>query len=101
MDDQRRRLERDGGDERPEGQLRTGQVGVDGDRGPCELSQREVRRFGRNHLYRRVPLLNWMNFWKNSKRPLTPSPPSFLENHVAIFFVMDMVAYMQGGMRAR
>ena len=27
-------------------------------------------------------------------------PPSFLENHVAIFFIMDMVAYMQGGMRA-
>ena len=49
MDDQRRRVERDGGDECPEGQLRTGQVGVDGDRGPCELSQREVRRFRRNH----------------------------------------------------
>ena len=28
-------------------------------------------------------------------------PPSFLENFVAIFFIMDMVAYMQGGMRAR
>ena len=28
-------------------------------------------------------------------------PPSFLENYVAIFFMMDMVAYMQGGMRAR
>ena len=25
-----------------------------------------------------------MNFWKSSKRPLTP-PPSFSENHVALF----------------
>ena len=28
-------------------------------------------------------------------------PPSFSEDYVAIFFIMDMVAYMQGGMRAR
>ena len=27
--------------------------------------------------------------------------PSFLENYDAIFFIMDMAAYMQGGMRAR
>ena len=26
-----------------------------------------------------------MNFWKSSKRPLIP-PPSFSENHVALFF---------------
>jgi len=26
-----------------------------------------------------------MNFWKSSKRPLTPPPPSFSENHVADF----------------
>ena len=32
----------------------------------------------------RVPLPNQMNFWKKSKRPLTPAP-SFLENYVAIF----------------
>ena len=43
----------------------------------------------------RIPLPNQMNFWKNSERPLTP--PSFLENYVAIFFKMDMVAFMQGG----
>ena len=24
-------------------------------------------------------------------------PPSFLENYIAIFFIMDMVAFMQGG----
>ena len=30
-----------------------------------------------------------------------PPPPSFSENYIAIFFIMDMVAYMQGGMRAR
>ena len=29
------------------------------------------------------------------------APPSFLENYVAIFFIMDMVAYMLEGMRAR
>ena len=34
---------------------------------------------------RRVPLPNRMNSRKNSKRPLTPPPPSFSENHVAIF----------------
>ena len=27
-----------------------------------------------------------MNFWKNSKRPSTP--PSFLENYIAIFFIL-------------
>ena len=31
----------------------------------------------------RVGLQNWMNFWKNSKRPLTP--PSFLEKYIANF----------------
>ena len=35
--------------------------------------------------------------FKNSKQPLT----SFFENFVATFFIMDLVAYMQGGMRAR
>ena len=39
-------------------------------------------------------------FSENSKQPLTP-PPSFWENYIAIFFIMDMVAYIQGGMRAR
>ena len=48
----------------------------------------------------RARLPKRMNFWKNSKRPLNP-PPSFLENYIAIFFIIDMVAYMQGGMRAR
>ena len=42
----------------------------------------------------RMPLPNRMIFWKNSKRPLTP--PSFLENYIACF-IMDMVAFMQGG----
>ena len=32
----------------------------------------------------RIPLPNRVNFWKNSKRPLTP--PSFLENYIAIFY---------------
>ena len=44
-----------------------------------------------------VQLPNRMNFWKFFKRPSTP-PPSFLENYVAIF-LMDLVAYIQGGMR--
>ena len=38
-------------------------------------------------------------FQIGSKRP--SNPPSFSENHVAIFFTMDMVEYMQGGTRAR
>ena len=46
----------------------------------------------------RIPLPNRMNFWKNSKRPLTP--PSFSKLYCK-FFIMDMVAYLQGGMRAR
>ena len=48
----------------------------------------------------RVALPNRMNFRKKFKQPSTP-PPSFSENYIAIFFIMDMVAYMQGGMRAR
>ena len=32
-----------------------------------------------------VALQKRMNFRKSSKQPLTPSPPSFSENHVAIF----------------
>ena len=28
------------------------------------------------------------------------APPSFSENHVAIFFIIDMVEYIQGGKRA-
>ena len=47
----------------------------------------------------RVPLPNRMNFWKNSKRPLTP--PLIFGKLCCKFFIMDMVAYMQGGMRAR
>ena len=43
----------------------------------------------------RIPLSNQMNFWKNSKWPLTPPP--FLENYIANLFIMDMVAFMQGG----
>ena len=42
----------------------------------------------------RVWLPNRMNFRKKSKRPWPP-PPSFSENYIAIFFIMDMVAYMQ------
>ena len=38
-------------------------------------------------------------FQIGSKRP--SNPPSFSENHVAIFVPMDMVEYMQGGTRAR
>ena len=34
-------------------------------------------------IWGRIPRPNRMNFWKNSKRPLTP--PSFLENCVANF----------------
>ena len=41
-----------------------------------------------------------MNFRKSSKRPLTP-PPLILGKSYCTFFIMDMVAYMQGGMRAR
>ena len=33
----------------------------------------------------RAALPKRMNFWKSSKRPLIP-PPSFSENHVALFF---------------
>ena len=28
-------------------------------------------------------------------------PPPFMENYVAIFFIMDMIEYMQGGARAK
>ena len=35
-----------------------------------------------------------LNFWKNSKRPLTP-PPHFWKI-ILQFFIMDMVAFMQG-----
>ena len=44
---------------------------------------------------RRIPLPNRMNFWKNSKQPLTP-PPHFWKI-ILQFFIMDMVAFMQGG----
>ena len=39
--------------------------------------------------------------WIFGRNPngLWPPPPSFLENYVAIFFIMNMVAHMQGGMR--
>ena len=30
-----------------------------------------------------------------------PPPPSCLENHIAILFMTDMVAYLRGGMMAR
>ena len=33
----------------------------------------------------RMTLQKRMNFLKNSKRPLTPLPPSFSENHIADF----------------
>ena len=46
----------------------------------------------------RVALPNRMNFWKNSKRPLTP-PPHFWKI-ILQFFMTDMVAYMRGGMMA-
>ena len=44
----------------------------------------------------RVRLPDQMNFWKNSKRPLTPPPPHFWKIMLQ-FFIMDMVAFMQGG----
>ena len=43
----------------------------------------------------RVTLPNLMNFRKNSKRPLTP-PPHFWKIILQIF-IMNMVAFMQGG----
>ena len=43
----------------------------------------------------RIPLPIQMNFWKNSKRPLT-IPPHFWKIILQIF-KMDMVAFMQGG----
>ena len=42
----------------------------------------------------RVRLPNRMNFRKNSKRPLTP--PLIFGKFCCKFFIMDMVAYMQG-----
>ena len=48
---------------------------------------------------RRIPLPNRMIFWKNSKQPLTP--PLIFGKLCCKFFIMDMVAYLQGGMRAR
>ena len=36
-----------------------------------------------------------MNFWKT----VFDLPPSFLENYIADFFMIDMVAYMQGGLK--
>ena len=38
------------------------------------------------HAKGRTALPKRMNFWKSSKRPLIPPPPSFSENHVALFF---------------
>ena len=69
---------------------------------PCNgfcFLQKRIVIFRHFYLLGRVPLPNRMIFRKNSKRPLTP-PPSFLENCVAIFFTMDMVAYMRGDMVA-
>ena len=43
----------------------------------------------------RIPLPNRMNFWKNSKRPLTP-PPHFWKI-ILDFFIMEMVAFLHGG----
>ena len=48
----------------------------------------------------RIPLPNRMKFWKNSKRPLTPLPPHHFWKIILQIFIIDMVAYMQGGMRA-
>ena len=42
----------------------------------------------------RIPLPNWMNFWKSSQ-PLPP-PPHFWKI-ILQFFIMDIVAFMQGG----
>ena len=42
----------------------------------------------------------WWFFGKIPNSLLPPSPPSVLENYIAIF-LMDMVVYIQGGMRAR
>ena len=47
----------------------------------------------------RVTLPYRMNFRKNSKRPLTP--PLIFGKSCCKFVIMDMVAYMQGGMRVR
>ena len=47
-----------------------------------------------------VRLPNRMNFWNDSKRPLTP-PPLIFRKSCCKFLIMDMVAYMQGGMKAR
>ena len=47
----------------------------------------------------RVPLPNRMNFRKHSKQPSTPSP--HFRKIMLQFFMIDMVAYMQGGMMAR
>ena len=44
----------------------------------------------------RIPLPNWMNFLKNSKRHLTPRPLIFGKLYCK-FFIMNMVAFMQGG----
>ena len=48
---------------------------------------------------RRVRLPNGMNFWKYSKRFLTP-PLIFGKLYYKIFMT-DMVAYMRGGMMSR
>ena len=47
----------------------------------------------------RVAIPNRMNFRKNSKQP--SSPPLILGKLYRNFFVMDMDAQLQGGMRAR
>ena len=44
----------------------------------------------------RIPLPSRMNFWKNSKRPLAP-PPLIFGKLCCKFSLMDMVAFMQGG----
>ena len=41
----------------------------------------------------RVWLPNQMDFWKNSKQPLTPFP-HFWKILLQTFFIMDMVAFM-------
>ena len=44
----------------------------------------------------RMTLQKRMNFWKNSKRPLTPSPPSFSENYIADFATKVRMFIMVG-----
>ena len=52
-------------------------------------------------LYSKCGTTKSEEFSEKFQTAFDPSPLSFLENYIAIFFIMDMVAYMQGGMRAR